>query len=873
MSDSLPPSSNLTHTAPSPPLLHHSGILRNNTTSAKYLSNSASNLLPPPYRPSGPDRAYPPNWLSYIQMIVAVQIPTPGIPAIRFDISSDAAQHNALLIKEHGNDIEALIRANPNTTMSHGSEFRPTPTLHMILHIHPLWTYVRGILEKGADFIFKTEPDDTSRLTENTDLLQYNNHKSAQSMPDVITSSLQSEVDYGFAFVIPNSAVNTINHAMVVPLGIAIQHSIREDGSRKEKHRLTHDQTYEHNDHATSSNNAIDESHLPDLIYGHCFHRILHHIASLRLRYPGQVIFISKFDFSKAYRRASHSGRSAARCTSTHDGMAYIQLRLSFGGKGCPPAWCAISEITTDLANDLLLCEAWQPSVIRSPVQPLVPAEKRLSTNVPFAPALSLALEPPAHPEGKADCYVDDVITIFLDTPENCVRAPAAVPLAIHIMNRPLADDEPIQRTMFLAQDKLQAEGGPREQAIVLGWLICTRSFTVSLPPDKFLAWTMDANDILSHGGSSFKAFESFIGRLEHAATIIPHSCYFMNRLRNLKKNRRHYQVVKLTTTTTADLHLWIRFLTRARDGININLLTTRQPTHILFSDSFPGGLGGYSITSGKAWQLELDPSEFDATVSNNLLEYIAAVVQVWLTVQFDADCPALSCILAWTDSSSGASWLHKSNFDDITDPLHDTVARKYATLLLDASCLLFPQHIQGARNNIADDLSRRFDLPSPQLEAHLRLSYPEQMPLNFHIVPLPKEISSWVFSIVAPRTESSTPRPKHRTRNTIVPGDVGSSSSTTPSACKPTPTLTTSPSTSGSTSAPASSNASKPDTFPTPNNAASWTENIQSRYLAGLSKKPLGIWLRNSGVLGGKAPFTTRKMETALSPKSNNSS
>ena len=478
MSDLNSSHSNLTLPPPTPPL---NSTFKNNNKTTTHLSNDVSDLLPPPFRPTGPDKTYPANWLDLIKLILHFPTPTPTHPKVRFEVSTEAALHNAECISAQGYDIEALIHSNPGSTMSHGSEFRNTEMLQLIFYVHPLWPYMKSILTSGADFIFKSEPDEASRLQENNDLLEYANHKSAKAMPEVISSSLADEVSYGFAIAIPNSMVNKIKHSMVVPLGIAVQYSIKKDGSRKEKHRLTHDQTFAYNPDSVSSNKAIDSSLLPDLIYGHCFSRVIHQIAALRLRHPGQVIFIAKFDFSKAYRRASHSGLSAARCTSTHNGLAYIQLRLSFEGKGCPPAWCSISEITTDLANDLLLCETWHPDDIRSPVQHLIPTEERLPLHTPFAAALSLALEPPAHPEGKSDCFVDDVITVFLDSPVNCKRAPAAVPLAIHIVNRPLADDEPIPRSMLLAEDKLLSEGGPRKQAIVLGWLICTRSLTVSL--------------------------------------------------------------------------------------------------------------------------------------------------------------------------------------------------------------------------------------------------------------------------------------------------------------------------------------------------------------------------------------------------------
>ena len=254
-----------------------------------------------------------------------------------------------------------------------------------------------------------------------------------------------------------------------------------------------------------------------------------------------------------------------------------------------------------------------------------------------------MAFEPPAYPEGKADCFVDDITTVFLDTPENCSRTPAAVPLAIHILNRPIATDEPIPRAMFMALDKLLAEGGPSEQGISLGWFICTRRLLIGLPDDKFSAWSKDITDCLATNGTSFKLLESLIGRLENATTIIPQSQYFLNRIRGLLVGKSEFRKhIKLTKSTQADLNLWLKILQSANDGINLNLLSIRRPSHILFSDACPGGLGGYSLSTGLAWQLDLSNINIKPSISNNLLEFIGAIAQIWFTVAFDPNCPPL---------------------------------------------------------------------------------------------------------------------------------------------------------------------------------------------------------------------------------------
>ena len=48
-------------------------------------------------------------------------------------------------------------------------------------------------------------------------------------------------------------------------------------------------------------------------------------------------------------------------------------------------------------------------------------------------------------------------------------------------------------------------------------------------------------------------------------------------------------------------------FLTHAKQGIDMNLITYRRPTHVYRSDSCPAGLGGYSH-AGFAWRYPLPP-------------------------------------------------------------------------------------------------------------------------------------------------------------------------------------------------------------------------------------------------------------------------
>ena len=96
---------------------------------------------------------------------------------------------------------------------------------------------------------------------------------------------------------------------------------------------------------------------------------------------------------------------SAASCTC-HDDIAYISLRLNFGGSPCPPLWCSMLEIITDLANDILVSANWDTSRTHSPHRAQIPKPNILDNNIPFAKALpaDVAVTPLKH--GKVDCYI-----------------------------------------------------------------------------------------------------------------------------------------------------------------------------------------------------------------------------------------------------------------------------------------------------------------------------------------------------------------------------------------------------------------------------------------------------------------------------------
>ncbi len=310
------------------------------------------------------------------------------------------------------------------------------------------------------------------------------------------------------------------------------------------------------------------------------------------------------------------------------------------------------------------------------------------SDPLPLGAALPMAVTIPLSSTARVDGFIDDLICVFLDTEQNRERAPQAVPLAMFVTNRLHArvGTEPIQRRNVMSLPKLQAEGTPDERQTVLGWLLDTHRLLMLLPKDKFSAWMTDLCHVLKKNGCSQEDLDTLVGCLNHTATIMPMARHFLGRLRQrIDRNAFRQKFVHFHCVELKDLQLWKRLLTKAAKGISMNLITIHEPTCVCSSDTCPFGLGGYSV-NGRTWQIRIPENSpiFGSPKVNNLLEFLAMVVNVWLECE-DSQTD-LQCILALGNNTSAIAWLFASSKFPSESPAHRAhllVARQLASLLL----------------------------------------------------------------------------------------------------------------------------------------------------------------------------------------------
>ena len=176
-----------------------------------------------------------------------------------------------------------------------------------------------------------------------------------------------------------------------------------------------------------------------------------------------------------------------------------------------------------------------------------------------------------------------------------------------------------------------------------------------------------------------------------------------------------------------------------------------RQPTSVPLTDACEIGIGGYTLTSNKLWRYQFSIEEQQA-FTLNVKEYIASVIGALLAMEED-DSPQ-PCILSLSDSSSTVSWLHKSNHDPQSSPIHNEIARWHAQNLIENDACDYSQHIKGSENLVADSLSRDHHLSDEKLLSLLKTTVPHLLPPNPQIISLHSQNTSWIttLALLAPK-------------------------------------------------------------------------------------------------------------------------
>jgi len=274
----------------------------------------------------------------------------------------------------------------------------------------------------------------------------------------------------------------------------------------------------------------------------------------------------------------------------------------------------------------------------------------------------------------------------------------------------------------------------------------------------------------------------------------VPFVHHFLSRLRDLQTQAKSRRAINVNKECRNDLLFMINIIKNAHNGISLNIIVYRRPTHVYRSDSCPAGLGGYRSDSGFAWRYYL-LSHLQFWATNNLLEHLAAIITPWIDI-IKGRLQLGDCALSMTDSTTSEGWLRKTNFSELGDnPIQATArleaARMQAMHYMPLGIREYSQWFKGEANVVTDALSRDNDHSDHELTHIFHTHCPSQIPLHFEIQPLPNEIISWLTAFLLmlpanPQYNEKHTRTKLGRGTGVQPTGAGSDSPTHSSPTSP---------------------------------------------------------------------------------------
>ena len=129
-----------------------------------------------------------------------------------------------------------------------------------------------------------------------------------------------------------------------------------------------------------------------------------------------------------------------------------------------------------------------------------------------------------------------------------------------------------------------------------------------------------------------------------------------------------------------------------------------------------------------------------------NFLEWLEMQVNILLGFLF-SNIAKGDCLLPLGDNTSAIGWLYEVGFDDGTHSVQQDMSQDFCHKMIEEDCVLYPYHIPGIWNILADSLSCDFHLNDIILTHFLQILCSLQILTNFKIIQLPPEITSFILS------------------------------------------------------------------------------------------------------------------------------
>ena len=367
--------------------------------------------------------------------------------------------------------------------------------------------------------------------------------------------------------------------------------------------------------------------------------------------------------------------------------------------------------------------------------------------------------------------YVDDYIGLLQSRDEAALRHHSRALLhAVHQIFPPPAatghhGEDPISQKKLI-DDK---EGLWDTIKEILGWMFDGMERTMQLPEKKVLSLRATIKELLHRGNIELKAFESFLGKVQHGCMGIPGGTALLPPLYKAlqaakNNNQSQVKIHKGSAQFHALSDLRTIFKVLGASPIKCARLLPGHPAYIGHCDACKYGAGGiwlsglhnlHPIVWRCPWPQDIVDRVSSGELTINDLEMAGVLLQYLLLEQI-VDVTHLHTAV-WCDNTSAVSWTMKMSSK--TSAVGQQLTRALTLrMLVNHSSHLAALSIAGIDNDLADLASRSFkktgvkgnyDLSDTAFFAKFNSDFPLPQDNSWLMLRLSTKLASLVFTVL----------------------------------------------------------------------------------------------------------------------------
>ena len=440
-------------------------------------------------------------------------------------------------------------------------------------------------------------------------------HQSSDGEREFMAQEILDFARQGYWLVVPYSVVADWPNLRISPLGVVPQ--------RDRRPRLIVDYTF-----SNVNGETITLSPREAMQFGRALPRVLSKIVHADTRYG--PTYLSKIDIADGFYRVwvqlddiPKLGVALPTASGCYPLVAF-PLALPMGWVESPPYFTALTETSSDLANDMLTSDdprlrrlhrleavADTPPPEHSTLPPVTTHRATPGTKIIRRQA----------PLGSVEVYVDDFL-LLAHTQRQRQRVLRAALYSIDDVFRPLAPSDPATRNEPASVKKmLQGDAYWSTKKRVLGWDIDTEALTLNLPPHRLvrlrevLQWLRPPRKRLATS-----TWHRVLGELRSMSPALPGTRGLFSVLQDAlsRGDRRRVRLNEHVYAAAADFSALLDSL--AERPTRLPELVPTAPSHIGASDACRLGIGGVWLPTTPheaplVWRMR-----FPSKVSNDLV-------------------------------------------------------------------------------------------------------------------------------------------------------------------------------------------------------------------------------------------------------------